>query len=64
MPPAMTQDADQDLSADPPAPDHPEKHAGWLSWLPWWLPVWVIAVTIIGTALVAAAMALVLEYPI
>jgi hypothetical protein len=60
----MTQDANQNLSVDPPQPDHPRKHDGWFSWLPWWIPMWIIAVSVGGLIVIAAGMMLVLELPI
>lgn len=56
----MPELAQRELSSDPPDVRHPREYTGWLSWLPWWLPMWVLVVGFGGTAIVAVAMALVL----
>lgn len=53
-----------ELISDPPPADHPRERVGRLSWMPWWLPTWVIFVTCVGVIAIGAAMLAVIKLPL
>lgn len=59
----MPKFASQERSGGPLPADDPREPAGWFSFVPWWLPTWVILVSCVGVIGIGAAMLVVLRLP-